>query len=380
MTLFQDSGVDPRDERSVLADVLRWYGAIGDAAVGNSPGFGVRKASLAIALAEVAHVSSAERDALYVAGVLHAVGAIGSPAYRKGETLSDRIAAHERWDLPARGARFATSLAALAPETPDMIRWQSEAWDGTGFPDQLRWHGIPPAAQCLALADFFLRTNDPEDALGTIGMQSGRAFGPDFVRIFTMWFHLSGGEVETLPFPIEALPANVNAVDVLDAMADAIDAHNAVNGRWRRLERLCLGAAGALQADAASKARLSLACRMFGAGEVTQAHTEDAQFDPLARLGIDLRARNAAAAASLAEPLETLRHVSAIIAARSEWFDGTGKPKQLKHGEIPRESAILATAIAYERLDRGERLEDAAGTQFDPVVVRALIETAKARA
>lgn len=340
----------------------------------------MRKASLAVALASMTQLTEDERDALYFAGLLHATGAIGSPAYKKGETLTDRIARQERWDLPARGARFAASIPALPAATADMIRWQSESWDGTGFPDQLRWHGIPVAAQLLALADRFLHAPDPDEALGAIGLESGRAFGPDRVRMFTMWFHSVGGGVDELPLPVHALAADAAPESVLDTMADALDAHNGVAGRWRRIASLALGAAEALALDARAQANLALACRIFGAGEVTRETTEDERFDPLARLGIETRAANAANAAALALPFATLRAAADIVAARSEWYDGTGKPRGLKHADIPREAAILSTAIAYERLDRGERLEDAAGTQFDPAVVRALMETAKAHA
>ena len=55
----------------------------------------------------------------------------------------------------ARGS--AKSIGALPPETADMVRWQHEAWDGTGYPDTLRWTGIPRPAQFLGMADCFVR-------------------------------------------------------------------------------------------------------------------------------------------------------------------------------------------------------------------------------
>ena len=378
MTLFQDTGGDPRAARARLADVLSWYGAVSDAAMGNQPGTAVRKASLAVALAEVAQVAQNERTALYFAGFLHATGAIGSAAYRKGEPLTDRNARMAVWDVPARGARFCASVTSLPVETIDFVRWQSECWDGTGFPDQLRWYGIPQSAQLLALADFFVRADDPEEALNAIGLQSGRAFGPDHARTFTIWFHHNAGEVTEVAMPLEALADTTPPHALLDAMADAIDHHNGVNGRWRRIAAIADGAARALELDDESRAQLALACRLFGAGEIGKDIGEDEQFDPLARLGIDVRAANAAAAAEFAQPHATLASAAPIVAMRSEWFDGTGKPKGLRGKAILPAASILAATIAYARLDRGERLEDAAGTQFDPKVVRAVMETAKA--
>ncbi len=380
MTLFQDTGADPRGERAPLADVLSWYGAVSDAAMQNEPGTAIRKASLAVALADIAQLTEAERAALYFAGLLHAVGAIGSTAYRKGESLSDRNARMAQWDVPARGARFCISVTSLPVETSDTVRWQSECWDGTGFPDQLRWYGIPQSAQLLALAGFYVCAADPEEALNAIGLQSGRAFGPDHTRTFTTWFHHNAGEIATVAMPVEALAGTTPPEALLDAMADAIDHHNGVAGRWRRIAALAEGAAHSLDLDDRSRASLALACRLFGAGEIAKDVGEHEQFDPLARLGLDVRASNAAAAAEFVRPYATFASAAPVIAMRSEWFDGTGKSKGLRGNQISPAASILASAIAYARLDRGERLEDAAGTQFDPTVVRAILETAKAHA
>jgi response regulator RpfG family c-di-GMP phosphodiesterase len=348
--------------------------------MGNPPGFAVRKASLAVALAEVAQSAPDERDALCFAGLLHACGAIGSAAFRKGESLSDREARMERWDVPARGAHFCELTGVLPDATSDMVRWQSECWDGTGFPDQLRWHGIPPTAQFLALADIFLRAADPEEALATIGLESGRAFGPDHARAFTTWFHQNAGEVQERPIPVDALADGDSARALLDTMADNIDEHNGVPGRWRRLAELGEGAAVALGIDEPSIDAFALACRLFGAGEIAKPEAEHERFDALARLGIDLRAGNAVVAASFAEARPSFGSAVSVIAARAEWFDGTGKPNGLRSTAIPVGASLLAAAIAYDALDRSERLEDAAGTQFDPRIVRAMIETAKANA
>src|SRR5579862_1644521 len=175
MTLFQDTGGDPRAIAAQFADVLAFYGAIGDAACGNPPGFALRKAATAVSLAEAAQAEPQERDAIYFAGLLHAVGAIGNAAYRRGERLSERFARMESWDVPAQGARFCEELSALPAATADIVRWQAECWDGTGYPDQLRWHGIPRSAVLLSLADAFLRASEPEEALALVAMQSGRA-------------------------------------------------------------------------------------------------------------------------------------------------------------------------------------------------------------
>lgn len=382
MTLFQDTGGDPRTSATRLADLLALYGAIGDAACGNPPGFALRKAAVAVSLARVAATGPEECDAMYFAAVLNAVGAIGNPAYRKGERLSERLVRMESWDTPAMGAGICEELTALPRATPDLVRWQAECWDGTGYPDQLRWHGIPQGAMVLAVADAFCRAADPEETLATVGMQSGRAFSPEVARAFTMWFHMSGGEADAVDAPIHAL-VNVTpetVTSLVDAIADRVDAHNGVEGRWRRIERLAQHAGKILGIEAAEAANLSIAVRFYGAGEIAEQELSEASFDPLARLGIDDRAAHAAAAAALLAGNPTFGSAAPVLRARSEWYDGTGKPDGLLHEAISAAAGVLAAAIAYDHLDHKDRIDTASGTQFDPRAVRAVLEAARTRA
>jgi response regulator RpfG family c-di-GMP phosphodiesterase len=382
MTLFLDTGGDPRAGAAQLADVLALYGAIGDAACGNRAGFALQKAAAAVSLAQSSQVDAAELGAIYFAGVLHAIGALGNAAYRRGERLSERFARIEGWDVPAQGARLCAEMPFLPHTAADIVRWQAECWDGTGFPDQLRWHGIPQSSVFLSLADAFVRATDPEEALATVAMQSGRAYGPEIARTFTMWFHLTGGEVEAVPAPLEALgaaePGEADAL--LDAVADRVDAHNAEPGRWRRIQRLIDGAAALLNIDAAQLRALGIATRLYGAGEIGDDESAEASFDPLARLGIDERAAHATAAAALLTGNGSLGVAAPILSARGEWFDGTGKPAGLFHDAVPTAAGVLAAAIAYDALGHKDRIDTAAGTQFDPRVVRAILEAARALA
>jgi len=382
MTLFQDTVGDPRTAAARLAGVLGVYGAVGDAACGNPPGFAALKAATAVSLATVAGLDGADRDALYYAGLLHAVGALGNAAYRKGERLSDRMARMESWDVPAQGARICAEIAALPSQTADYVRWQAECWDGTGYPDQLRWHGLPAAAVILSLADATVRAGDPEEALANVSLQAGRAFGPESGRQFTMWFHTTGGEVEAVEPPLDALRADDAATQsLLDRIADRIDAHNGVAGRWQRVAVLAEASAASLDLSPKERESLAVAVRLYGAGEIgDRRDAGEASFDPLARLGIDDRAAHALTAAALLDGNAVLAGAAPILRARGEWFDGTGKPNALFKTDIPMGAAILAAAIAYDALDHKDRIDTATGTQFDPVVVRAILDAARARA
>ncbi|HZY98439.1 MAG TPA: HD domain-containing phosphohydrolase, partial [Candidatus Baltobacteraceae bacterium] len=76
----------------------------------------------------------------------------------------------------------------------------------------------------------------------------------------------------------------------------------------------------------------------------------------------------------------TLGGAAPVLRARSEWYDGTGKPDGLLHQAIPAAAGILAAAIAYDDLDHKDRIDTASGTQFDPRAVRAVLESARTRA
>ncbi len=85
-------------------------------------------------------------------------------------------------------------------------------------------------------------------------------------------------------------------------------------------------------------------------------------------------------------PIEELRDVIEIVRHHHEHFDGSGYPDGLRGGEIPLGARVLAVADAYDALtsrrpyrdalceqEALEVLGDAAGTQFDSVIVRAFV-------
>lgn len=395
MTLFQGPGGSPRASATVLGDLLCFYGDAGDRAAGHPAGFSRRKAAAVVSLASVAHPEGAPIAALYFAGLLHAVGALGNAGLRKEEALPERLALMARWDIPAEGARAAAALAALPHETADLIRWQFESWDGNGFPDQLRWQGIPAGAQLLRLADFAAASADePDAALARVYAAAGRDVSPPMARTFTQWFHLTGGEIDAFEVPIDALVAGKTAPDdLLETIADRIDVHCGVPGRRRRIAAIAQGVAERLGLEGPELRGLLLAAHLYGSGEIDAVGLENALFGPLARLGIDDRARNASSAAALLTGNASLEPALAIVTARSEWFDGTGKPNELRGEDIPVGARILAAAIAFDCLDQlhrsqirenrispTERIASVAGTQFDPRITGALIDFAKIHA
>lgn len=96
--------------------------------------------------------------------------------------------------------------------------------------------------------------------------------------------------------------------------------------------------------------------------------------------------------AELAASQPAIRHLAGVVRASQEFFDGGGYPDGLAGEAIPLAARIIAVADAYHamRSDRPYRaaigreaaiaeLARCAGTQFDPVVVHALVAVVAAR-
>jgi len=91
-------------------------------------------------------------------------------------------------------------------------------------------------------------------------------------------------------------------------------------------------------------------------------------------------------AARILGPIEELSDVIEIVMHHHEHFDGSGYPEGIRGSDIPLGARILTVADAYDALtskrpyrdalpseEAVSILEDAAGTQFDSVIVRAFV-------
>lgn len=90
--------------------------------------------------------------------------------------------------------------------------------------------------------------------------------------------------------------------------------------------------------------------------------------------------------AEMLRPIRLWEDLAPIVRSHHEWWDGAGYPDGLKADEIPLESRIIGVAEAFDTMtslrsykrpvsiDEGMlRLKGAAGTQFDPQVVEAIV-------
>jgi HD domain len=350
MSFSEGSGVSSRPQAVALGEVLVFLGSIADYAGGVRADEGKRVASLAVALGRLAGLDNEHCDALYFAARLRNAGVLGNAAYAKGDQpVSGREIITSSWDIPAQSARFCERLACLPRTACDDIRWQAENWDGTGYPDQLRWTGIPKSAQLLHVANAFVASSDADEPLSAISTESGRTFGPEAARTFVMWFHAFEGAIELVDPPHDVLDATATtARDALDAIAEHVDLHNGMPGRSRRMAERSEAIARALAFSPDEVMQAKIASLLYGVAELC---------------GSDLEA------AQLIAQCPFLSHVAPVIEARHVAY---GTPS-------PRASRVLAVSVAYDVQPDGDRIERASGTQFDPQVVHALLEVLKAR-
>lgn len=157
-----------------------------------------RVAEYAKELAEYIGMAQADLDLVYRTGTLHDVGKIGVPdsILKKPAKLNeDERAIMETH--PVLGELIVRKAPQLEDTIPG-VRHHHEAWDGSGYPDNLKGESIPFVARLLAIADAYdaMTSNRPyrqgmsqEAALQEILKKAGTQFEPDlaqaFVRLMT---------------------------------------------------------------------------------------------------------------------------------------------------------------------------------------------------
>ena len=159
-----------------------------------------------------------------------------------------------------------------------------------------------------------------------------------------------------------------------------IDGHTP--GRIGRVAKLAQELGASLGISAAEHERLAIVARLHYAGAVRRAAQHEMGFDPLSRFDRDERAVDAVTGAAIVTKIESYEDFAPVLRAVHEWYDGTGVPDAVAGEAIPYTARIIAVAAAHEAL-KGfgrespvERISAAAGSQFDPHVVRALREVA----
>lgn len=119
-----------------------------------------RIAVIAEQIARTFNLGTRDRFALRVAALGHDLGeeAMARDYIRRAGPLT----AEERLDLarhPLLGEREAATAGA-ARGAQLLIRWHHEWWNGSGYPDRLRFEQIPLGARILRVADSYAALTD----------------------------------------------------------------------------------------------------------------------------------------------------------------------------------------------------------------------------
>ena len=179
----------------------------------------------------------------------------------------------------------------------------------------------------------------------------------------------------------------------IQALSQAIDAKDGfTRGHADRVSRIAGAIARELGLSEKQIDEIELAGLLHDIGKIG---VEDRVLMKPSRLDPDeaeLMRRHPIYGASILEPSAALRPLVPIVLHHHESFDGSGYPEGLKGEDIPLGSRIMIVADAYEAMtsdriyrkaighDRAmEQLNKYKGIQFDPRVVRALIEVVRKR-
>ena len=155
-------------------------------------GHGQEAATVALQIAQAAHLDDATLHQLKLAALLHDIGLLMlPPSLRAGQSPLEPDAYIAVQNHPRLGATLLEPFSFLR-EATIMIAHHHERWDGSGYPYGLRGEFIPFGARILAVADTFEairvpsvcdRSTRDRIALRILQVASGTQFDPLIVDL-----------------------------------------------------------------------------------------------------------------------------------------------------------------------------------------------------
>lgn len=206
----------------VFSNLLEWRG-------GQLSGHSRRVADLARRTARAMDMSNADRQDLFIAGLLHDIGQIG---------LSDGVLARPVPRLTEDEVTTYRKHAALGEQAlmamddmqtvAGLIRTHHERHDGLGYPEGLAGDKIPLGAAILAVADTFddlkighLSTTplNAADARAMIARGRGTQFHPEVVDVFLQVLLEAAPAAEEPPVMVAAIDLRAEMVLARDLVS-----------------------------------------------------------------------------------------------------------------------------------------------------------------
>ncbi len=205
--------------RELFIGSIRAFAAAIDAKDPYTRGHSERVAAISRAVARHMGFDEDFQQRIWLGALLHDVGKIGidDRVLKKGSLLTaeeyDQMKLHT-----VIGAEIMGRIDQLREIVP-AIRWHHEAWNGKGYPDQLRGEQIPLIARIVSVADTYdavttsrpyQQAYTPEFAVSTITRLAGARFDAKVVTAFLSAFE--SGQIESAiqrpPAPTEEVKAS----------------------------------------------------------------------------------------------------------------------------------------------------------------------------
>jgi diguanylate cyclase (GGDEF)-like protein len=172
-------------------------------------------------------------------------------------------------------------------------------------------------------------------------------------------------------------------IETVEALANALEANDeytSSHARW--ITDLALKVGEGLGLDTRSLKRLELGALFHDIGKIGIPEAILSKPGPLTTEEREVVEKHPELGERIIAPIDRLEEVRPIVRHCHERYDGTGYPDRKRGEEIPIESRIILVCDAYhamttdrpyrKRLPKEEalrRLDEGAGTQFDPIVV-----------
>jgi HD-GYP domain-containing protein (c-di-GMP phosphodiesterase class II) len=183
-------------------------------------------------------------------------------------------------------------------------------------------------------------------------------------------------------------------LETVEALANALEANDeytSSHARW--ITDLALKVGEELGLEGTSLKRLELGALFHDIGKIGIPETILSKPGPLTDEEREIVETHPELGEKIIAPIDRLEEVRPIVRHCHERYDGAGYPDRLSGEEIPIESRIILVCDAYhamttdrpyrKRLSAEEalhRLHEAAGTQFDPLVVEVCARVLATRA
>ena len=173
----------------------------------------------------------------------------------------------------------------------------------------------------------------------------------------------------------------------VEALANALEAKDQyTSDHARSITDMCLDVGRSLGMNGRDLKRLELGALFHDIGKIGIPSEILLKPGPLTDSERDVMRRHPELGEQILKPIDRLQDVLPIVRHCHEHFDGSGYPDGLEDDQIPLESRIILTCDAFDAMttDRPyrkrmpvseacRRLEEAAGTQFDPTIVETFL-------